>query len=261
MRLVPIPAGAFIMGSTEGHADERPPARVEIEQPFWIGQFEVTNEQFARFDAEHDSQVEPMHGYQFGIHGYPANRPDQPVVRVSWNEATAFCRRLSTKTGRRFTLPTEAQWEYAARAGTDTPTWFGDLDTDFSPFANLGDAKLSEFALDTFVNVRLVPKPNRYDDWVPKDATVQRRRVRGGRRRSLPAEPLGPSRRAWQRSRVDPIGSACISLRQRPTVATTRPPTGRRVTRGGSWYDRPKRCTSSHRLSLPAASKGLQRRP
>ena len=89
MRLVPIPAGAFVMGSSTGHPDERPTSRVGIDGPFWIGQCEVTNAQFARFDAAHDSQVEPMHGYQFGVHGYPANQPDQPVVRVSWNEATA----------------------------------------------------------------------------------------------------------------------------------------------------------------------------
>ena len=173
MELMPIPAGAFVMGSSDGHPDERPTARVAIERPFWIGRFEVTNEQFARFDLGHDSQVEPMHGYQFGVHGYPTNRPKQPVVRVSWNQATAFCRWLSEKTDRQFSLPTEAQWEYACRAGTATPTYYGDLDTDFSPFGNLGDQKLREFALDTYVNIRLVPNPNRYDDWVPKDERLQ----------------------------------------------------------------------------------------
>ncbi|KKK50140.1 hypothetical protein LCGC14_3128000, partial [marine sediment metagenome] len=137
MRLIPIPSGAFIMGGTDGHADERPTARAEIDGPLWIGQFEVTNEQFAQFDSQHDSQVEPMHGYQFGVHGYPTNRPEQPVVRISWNQAMAFCRWLSQKTGRQFTLPTESQWEYACRAGSDTRYCYGDENTDFSPWANL----------------------------------------------------------------------------------------------------------------------------
>ena len=254
MRLVPIPAGAFVIGGRQGHADERPQSRVTIDRPFWIGQFEVTNAQFARFDSEHDSQVEPMHGYQFGIHGYPANRPDQPVVRVSWNEATAFCRRLSATTGRRFSLPTEAQWEYAARAGTATPFWFGDRETDFSPFANLGDAKLSEFALDTYVRVRLVPKPNRFDDWVPKDARFNDGgfvAVPGGRYQPNPwgLGDVHGNVAEWTRSADRPYPYDAGDGRNDPAA------TGRRVARGGSWYDRPERCTSSHRLGYQPHQK------
>ncbi|NQU23072.1 MAG: SUMF1/EgtB/PvdO family nonheme iron enzyme [Candidatus Nealsonbacteria bacterium] len=247
MSLVPIPSGAFILGGAEGHRDERPTARVEFNRPFWIGQFEVTNEQFARFNPDHDSQVEPMHGYQFGIHGYPANRSRQPVVRVSWNEATAFCRWLSAKTGFQFTLPTEAQWECAARAGTATPMPYGDLETDFSPFANLGDQKLREFALDTFVTVRVVPKPNRYDDWVPKDARFNDGgfiSVDVGRYRPNPwgLHDMHGNVAEWTRSLDRPYPYDRSDGRNDLTTA------GRRVVRGGSWYDRPKRCTSSARL-------------
>ncbi len=146
MELTRIPAGQFVMGNLAGAADERPQAKVRIEQPFWIGAMEVTNAQFAKFDPRHDSRVESKNTYQFGIHGYPVNRPEQPVVRVSFNEAMAFCRWLSEKTGRKFSLPTEAQWEYACRAGTATPLSYGDVDADFAGFANLADAKLTEFA-------------------------------------------------------------------------------------------------------------------
>ncbi len=140
-----IPAGDFVMGSEDGCADERPRARVRIDKPFWIGLLEVTNQQFELFDPSHDSRVESRFGMQFGVRGFYVNRPQQPVVRVSWEQAMEFCRWLSNRTGEHFTLPTEAQWEYACRAGSDTPFYYGDHDTDFSRFANLADAKLSEF--------------------------------------------------------------------------------------------------------------------
>lgn len=100
-------------------------------------------------------------------HGAPREQPDRasadrrPGPRLSWNQATGFCRWLSQKTGRRFNLPTEAQWEYACRAGTATPFSFGDRNTDFSQDANLGDVKLRELALDTYISVHAIPQPNK----------------------------------------------------------------------------------------------------
>jgi len=157
-----IPAGEFIMGNHTGKVDERPAARVRIERPFWIGACEVTNQQYARFDPEHDSRVETKNAYQFGIHGYPMNRPEQPVVRVSWQRAMAFCQWLSERTGGPFSLPSEAQWEYACRAGTASPMFYGDLDSDFSEFANLADAKMTEFASNPYTRwprASIVPTP------------------------------------------------------------------------------------------------------
>jgi formylglycine-generating enzyme required for sulfatase activity len=268
--LVRIPAGEFVMGDPRGHADEQPVHRVKIDKPFWMGRCEVTNEQFARFDPQHDSHYETMHGYQFGMHGYPLNRPRQPAVRLSWNQALDFCRWLSGKTGRKFNLPTEAQWEYACRAGTATPFFFGDGDTDFSRYANLADAKLRELALDTYVTVRVLPKPNKYDDWVPKDERFQD----GG----LVSVDVGSYRAnawglcdmhgnvwEWTRSVYRPYrrdearpkdNSLAPVLRgegwgEGPSDDGRDAPAalGRRVVRGGSWYDRPKRCTSSFRLA------------
>ncbi len=116
--LVLIPAGEFLMGDPNGSPDEQPVHRVRIERPFWMGRCEVSNEQFALHDSAHDSRVEDKNTYQFGVHGYPCNEPKQPVVRLSLPEAMAFCEWLSKKTGEHFTLPTEAQWEWACRAGT-----------------------------------------------------------------------------------------------------------------------------------------------
>ena len=69
LKLIKIPAGKFIMGSTR-QADELPQTVVEIEKPFWIGQFEITNRQFRAFDPSHDSRDEHRNGYQFGRKGY-----------------------------------------------------------------------------------------------------------------------------------------------------------------------------------------------
>ena len=125
MELVLIPSGEFVMGSRDGCDDERPLSRVKIPRAFWIGKCEVTNRQFARFDPTHDSRFESKNGYQFGVTGFALNEPDQPVVRVSWDRAMAFCRWLSKRTGLRFTLPTEAQWEYACRTGIDSSMFYG----------------------------------------------------------------------------------------------------------------------------------------
>ena len=247
LELVRLPAGEFVMGDPTGPADEQPASRVRIGRPFWMGRSELTNEQFARFDPAHDSHVEPMHGYQFGMHGYPVNRPRQPAVRLSWNQAMEFCRWLSRRTGRRFNLPTEAQWEYACRAGAATPFFYGDANADFSTYANLGDARLREFALDTYINVRILPNPNKYDDWVPKDD-----RFDDGGFVSVDVGRYQPNAwglydmhgNVWEWTR-----SAYRPYPYREDGRDDAAVEGRRVARGGSWYDRPKRCTSSFRLA------------
>ena len=117
LTLVRIPAGQFVMGDALGTADEGPPCRVPVERPFWIAKTVITNQQFNLFDPAHDSRYLDRKGKDHSNRGTPLNQPHQPVVRVSWDRAMAFCQWLSERTGRRFALPTEAQWEYACRAG------------------------------------------------------------------------------------------------------------------------------------------------
>jgi formylglycine-generating enzyme required for sulfatase activity len=123
--LVRIPAGEFIMGNAAGAADERPLCKVRIDRPFWISKQIITNQQFNLFDPEHDSRYLDRRGKDHSNRGNPLNRPEQPVVRVSWEQAQAFCEWLSSRAGRRYALPTEAQWEYTARAGSGNGRAFG----------------------------------------------------------------------------------------------------------------------------------------
>ncbi|NQT87387.1 SUMF1/EgtB/PvdO family nonheme iron enzyme, partial [bacterium] len=146
MKFVRIPAGAFVMGSQKGYADEQPRAGTAVSKPFWMGVTEVTNKQYEAFDPKHDTRYIDEHGKDHATPGYIANHYDQPVARISWQEAMAFCKWLSTKTGKAATLPTEAQWEWAARGGTDSQFFYGDKDTDFGSFANLADTTRSHMA-------------------------------------------------------------------------------------------------------------------
>jgi formylglycine-generating enzyme required for sulfatase activity len=248
IELVLIPPGEFVIGDARGAVDERPPCRVRIAEPFWMSATEVTNRQYNLFDPRHDSRVESKNATQYGIQGYPVNQPEQPVVRVSWNEAAAFCRWLSQRSGLQISLPTEAQWEYACRAGTDTPFWYGGLDTDFSRLANLADAKLVEFASDVWDNSKPLKNPTRYDEWIPKD-----NRFHDGALLSVTPGRYLPNAwglfdmhgnvAEWTRTVYRPYPYNAADGREEPAGPD------RRVVRGGSWRDRPQRATASYRLS------------
>jgi formylglycine-generating enzyme required for sulfatase activity len=105
LEMVLVPAGEFVMGDPAGAGDERPPARVPIERPFWMSRCEISNEQFGRF---------------LGGEGRVLGPGNWPAVNVTWDEAMAFCRWVSEGTGETCLLPTEAQWEWACRAGSLT---------------------------------------------------------------------------------------------------------------------------------------------
>jgi formylglycine-generating enzyme required for sulfatase activity len=123
MRLVRIPAGQFLMGSPKEEKEHRANEeqhRVEITRPFYMGATLVTQEQYQRVTGINPSEYQQARG----------GGPDYPVEKVSWYDAVAFCKRLSELAEEReaervYRLPTEAEWEYACRAGTTTPFHFG----------------------------------------------------------------------------------------------------------------------------------------
>ena len=118
MNFVRIPAGSFVMGSNRGHSDYSPVSKQVVKKAFWMGEIEVSNEQFRTIFPDHNSRFIGQLWKDHVHEGYPANNPEQPAIRVSWQEAMDFCKKLSEKTGLNVTLPTEVQWEWACRAGS-----------------------------------------------------------------------------------------------------------------------------------------------
>jgi formylglycine-generating enzyme required for sulfatase activity len=138
MKLVLIPTGKFTMGSRKAdpnHSDNEDVHEVEITKPFYMGKFEVTKGEFAKFvkatgyetDAE---QVGTTHTWR------QAETDLHPVAYVSWNDGVAFCDWLTQKEGKTYRLPTEAEWEYCCRAKTKTNLHSGDDEASLKKVAN-----------------------------------------------------------------------------------------------------------------------------
>jgi formylglycine-generating enzyme required for sulfatase activity len=123
IELMRIPAGKFLMGSPDSEAqradDEIPQHEVTISRPFYMGKYEVTQAQWRA--------VAKLPKLEIGLDPDPSNfkGDNLPVEQVNWLQAIEFCERLSIATGKLYRLPTEAEWEYACRAGTKTPFAFG----------------------------------------------------------------------------------------------------------------------------------------
>jgi formylglycine-generating enzyme required for sulfatase activity len=111
-KLALIPAGWFLMGSESGQDNERPVHRVWVDT-FYLGEHQVTNAEYAHFLGARAIQPPPLWNDPH------FNHPAQPVVAVSWFDAAQYCEWLSEITGRKFRLPTEAEWECAARGGVE----------------------------------------------------------------------------------------------------------------------------------------------
>jgi formylglycine-generating enzyme required for sulfatase activity len=129
MKLVLIPAGEFLMGSPAGEEgrsnDEGPQHRVRISRPFYLGETEVTQEQFRSV-----MNTEPWKG-QVWVQDNSRNAASY----ISHDDATEFCRRLSQREGKTYRLPREAEWEYACRGGTTTQFHFGDDESRLGEYA------------------------------------------------------------------------------------------------------------------------------
>ncbi|MFM7364652.1 MAG: SUMF1/EgtB/PvdO family nonheme iron enzyme, partial [Cuspidothrix sp.] len=152
LEMIAIPGGTFIMGSPENEAErwdnESPQHRVTVPS-FFMGKYPLTQAQYQAILGKNPSS-------------FKGN--NRPVETVSWDDAVAFCQKLSQKTGKNYQLPSEAQWEYACRAGTTTPFYFGEtITTDLVNYNGdypYGNAPKGEYRQQT-TNVGSFP-PNAF---------------------------------------------------------------------------------------------------
>jgi formylglycine-generating enzyme required for sulfatase activity len=139
--------------------DEHPQHRVRITKPLYLGTYHVTRGQFRQFVKDSGYKTDAEKGDHPGAFGWDPEKKnfdfnekyswrnagfeqtdEHPVVNVSWNDAVAFCESLSKKEGKTYRLPTEAEWEYACRAGTSTRYYSGDDPETLAKVGNVADA-------------------------------------------------------------------------------------------------------------------------
>jgi formylglycine-generating enzyme required for sulfatase activity len=170
LEFVRIPAGKFVMGDADGQPDQQERV-VNIEKPFWMATTEITNAMLRTIFKDHDSRFIDQQWKDHIFAGYPANKDEMPAIRVTWERANAFCQKLQEKTGLKIALPTEEQWEWAARAGSDSDMYFGDSGNDFSAYENLADYTLRDLAVIGVDPKPMGPKNGRfkYYNFVPKE--------------------------------------------------------------------------------------------
>ncbi len=240
LTLVLIPSGRFLIGAPDGESlldpDEGPRFVAEVPGPFWMSRCEITNAQYRLFRPDHSSgNIDTYWKDRVGP-GPSLDGDDQPVVRVSWHEAKAFCEWLGQQLGKTVRLPTEPEWEWACRAGTDSRFHCDPAELD--KYANLADASLRSIKPWAL-------RDNERNDGVAVSASVGR---------YLP--------NAW--GLCDMHGNVaewCESVYQPyPLNVTsesdaTADPEAPRVIRGGSWDDRPRRTRSAFRLSYPPSQR------
>jgi formylglycine-generating enzyme required for sulfatase activity len=250
IKMVRVPAGRFVMGNAGGRPDEFPVTVVHIEKPFWISVNEVTNEQYRQFNPLHDSRYYGKRHSRSDDRGLSLNGNNQPVVRISWRDAVAFCEWLSSRSGLQILLPTEAQWEYACRAGSDTELYYGETQVDFTIWANMADRSFATGWWKNGIQVtsgveHLVLEGAALSDTLRDD-------------RFCVTAPVGQFRpNGW--GLYDMHGNVAEWTR---TSYASYPYTEynnlngnvleEKVVRGGSFFDRPERCGSAVRLSFPA---------
>lgn len=244
--LVVVPRGEFLMGAEGGEPGrpEGPVRRVRIDYALAVGRYEVTQAQYARFVAD---TGRPTRGgcrvWQAGAWAYPEDADwtnpgyegipwdDDPVACVSWHDAVDYADWLSARTGRRYRLLSEAEWEYVARAGTATDYFWGNDPAGACDYANVYDA--SGAAMNGF-------------DWPPFPCD-------DGFGRAAPVGSFLPNPFGL----YDVIGNVwewtadCYVAPYPPAPADGRPVEAgacdRRVSRGGSWITRASRQRAAFR--------------
>ncbi len=240
-----IPAGSFVQGNNHGASDEKPAFKVKIKKGFWMSKSEITNEQYRALVPHHDSRFIGQYWKDHTTPGYTANKPKQPVIRVSQEGAMEYGHLLSEKMGLNITLPSESEWEWACRGGNESDFWYGNSNTDFSQFENMADKQLSKMAV-----VGVNPRPMSANDPMRKFWDFLLRENSVDDKNMISAEVGQYAPNVW--GLYDMHGNVA----EWTCSAYVPYPLGKEmeskefIVRGGSWIERPKSSTSSARKAF-----------
>ena len=238
--MVVISSGEFLMGSPEDEKNrcehEGPQHRVVIPVPFALGKCAVTFDEFDYFVRESGHGHKPSSGGAWLGNPDDENwgRGQRPVIDVSWDDAVAYCRWLSEETGHDYRLPTEAEWEYACRAGTTTPFYFGEtIGTDQANY----DGNYTTYGNGL-------------------EAIFRKKTMEVGQ---FPANAFGLHEMHGN------VWEWCADLYEKdaydkhidvyPNMVGDLESSGKRVIRGGSWINRPKNLRSATRTCVPTGNR------
>lgn len=215
--MVVIPAGEYIMGDQQGIGDdnEKPTAPVTLSKPFALSRFEITFEQYDLFARETNRKLPDDAGW---------GRGNRPVINISWKDAQSYANWLAAMTRQPYRLPSEAEWEYAARAGNDTAYWWGDNPPSeqancgecVSPYGGLKTAPVGKHAANPW---GLYDMNGNVDEWVADCYNEQR------------------------------------SAAPRTAIALKNGDCSQRVMKGGSWFDIARLIRPASRYRHPVDSK------
>jgi formylglycine-generating enzyme len=272
--MVTVQGGVFTMGSERGDADERPTHPVQVLRPIAIQRFETSVEEFATFVARTKHNVEET-GCAHYANGHAAQDPhrtwrepgfDQtvrhPVVCVSYEDAAAYARWLSEVTGRRFRLPSEAEWEYVAKQGLreDLPWSTAREACEWANLTDLSRALLHYRGEENFANPALYP--TLADQVVPCDDRFAFTAPVGAfRPNALGVYDLIGNVWEWV---ADCAGAAVSAVPAYPAPASAQPraadaiveaPCVRRGIRGGAWHTGARYARASNRSSVAANAR------
>jgi formylglycine-generating enzyme required for sulfatase activity len=260
IEMVSIPAGSFVMGSpedeSERQSDEGPQHRVTLAS-FFAGRSPVTQAQWTAVVMAHPETIhrdlDPKPSFFRGI--------DLPVESITWNEAEEFCLRLAAITGRQYRLPSEAEWEYACRAGTMTPFNLGPTITpELANYcgtggAVCGDSNGKSVASDVYNDVK-------YTSGAYGQGPVGIFRGMTTRPGTFPPNRFGlydMHGNVWEYC-LDQATDSYADVPRDATPYLSGASDAPRILRGGSWSHNPAICRSAYRDSLDPSSSGWQGR-
>ena len=258
--MVSIPAGSFMMGSPEDEperrSDEGPQHHVRL-AAFWIGRSPVTQAQWAAVVLAHPEPIhrdlDPKPSFFRGV--------DLPVESITWNHTEEFCLRLAAITGRAYRPPSEAEWEYACRAGTVTPFNCGPTITpELANYCGTGGAVCGDsngvsVASDVYNDLK-------YTSGAYGQGPVGIFRGMTTRPGTFPPNRFGlydMHGNVWEYC-LDEVTDSYADVPRDGTAYLSGPSDAWRILRGGSWSHNPAICRSAYRDGLDPSSSGWQGR-